>query len=58
MGTNGIKRDNLGMHGVINVLLWYCQEIKGEALIKCLLFFIMFGGDGKWDDRKTEDICR
>lgn len=20
--------------------------------------FIMFGGDGKWDDRKTEDICR
>ena len=30
----------------------------GEAPMKCLLFFIMFGGDGKWDDRKTEDICR
>ena len=51
MGTNDTKRDNLGVHGVINVLLWYCQEIKGKTLMKCLLFFIMFGGDGKLSKR-------
>ena len=28
MGINGTKRENLGVHGVLNVLLWYCQEIK------------------------------
>lgn len=25
---NDTKRGNMGVHGVINVLLWYCQEIK------------------------------
>ena len=30
MRMNDTKRENLGVHGVINVLLWYCQEIKGE----------------------------
>lgn len=28
MGINGIKRENLGVHGGQNVLLWYYQEIK------------------------------
>ena len=28
MGTNGIKREDMGVHGGQNVLLWYCQEIK------------------------------
>ena len=28
MGINGIKRENLGVHGAINVLLWYYQIIK------------------------------
>ena len=28
------------MHGVQNMLLWYCQEIRREALIKCLLFLL------------------
>ena len=26
---NDTKRENLGVHGGQNVLLWYCQEIKG-----------------------------
>ena len=57
MGINDTKRDNLGVHGVINVLLWYCQEIRGGTYEVSALF-IMFGGDGKWDDRETEDFCR
>lgn len=28
MGIKGINKDNLGVHGVVNVLLWYCQIIK------------------------------
>lgn len=51
MGIIDIKKGNLGVHGVINMLLWYCQEIRREALRKCLLFFIIFGGDGKLSKR-------
>ena len=40
MGINGINKGNLGVHGVLNVLLWYCQEIRREALMKCLLFLL------------------
>ena len=32
MGINGTKRDNLGVHEAINVLLWYCQEIMVRHL--------------------------
>ena len=28
MGINGTKRENMGVHGVKNVLLWYYQIIK------------------------------
>lgn len=52
MGINDTKRDNLGVHGVLNVLLWYYQIIKKEVRDEPLFF--MQGGDGKWDDRKTE----
>ena len=40
MGIIDIKKGNLGVHGAINVLLWYCQEIKGEAPKKCLPFLL------------------
>lgn len=41
MGINGIKKGNLSVHEAINVLLWYCQEIKGDtyevsAFLLCL----------------------
>ena len=26
---NDTKRDNMGVHEAINMLLWYCQEIRG-----------------------------
>ena len=32
MGIIDIKKGNLGVHGVINVLLWYCQEIRVRHL--------------------------
>ena len=50
MGTNDIKKGNLGVHGVINVLLWYCQEIRGTPM-KCLPFLLCLGGDGKLSER-------
>ena len=53
---NDTKRDNLGVHGGQNVLLWYYQIIKKRFEVS--LYFFMQGGDGKWDDRKTEDFCR
>ena len=34
MGMNDTKRENLGVHGVLNVLLWYCQEIKKNTFEK------------------------
>ena len=42
MGINDTKRENLGVHGVQNVLLWYCQEIRGKALMKCLPFYYVW----------------
>ena len=50
MGTNDIKKGNLGVHEAINVLLWYCQEIRRRHLWSACLF-IMFGGDGKLSKR-------
>ena len=40
MGTNDTKKGNLSVHEAINMLLWYCQEIRREALMKCLLFLL------------------
>ena len=28
MGINGMNKGIMGVHGVMNVLLWYCQIIK------------------------------
>ena len=39
MRINETKKGNMSVHEAINVLLWYCQEIKGEALIKRLPFY-------------------
>ena len=39
MGINGIKKGNLGVHGVINVLLWYCQEIRERHLWSACSFY-------------------
>ena len=42
MGINDINKGNLGVHGVLNVLLWYCQikflnpEFVGCLMIVCL----------------------
>ena len=40
MRINDTKKGNMSVHEAINVLLWYCQEIRREALIKCLLFLL------------------
>ena len=40
MRINDTKKGNLSVHEAINVLLWYCQEIKGKVLMKCLLFLL------------------
>lgn len=42
MGINGINKGNLGVHGVLNVLLWYCQIIKvrGSKEPLFLAFFL------------------
>ena len=42
MGINDTKRDKLGVHGVINVLLWYYQIIKKEVRDKhrVVLFYL------------------
>ena len=32
MGIIDIKKGVLGVHGAINVLLWYCQEIRVRHL--------------------------
>lgn len=50
MGINGIKKGNMGVHGVLNVLLWYCQIIKKEVRDEPLFF--MQGGDGKLNERQ------
>lgn len=38
MGINDTKRDNLGVHGGQNVLLWYCQIIKKKRFEMSLYF--------------------
>ena len=45
MGINGTNKGNLGMHGGLNVLLWYCQIIKVRGSVEPL--FLCEGGDGK-----------
>ena len=42
---NGTKRDNLGVHGVINVLLWYYQIIKKISSRQAPSGAFLFGGD-------------
>lgn len=57
MGINGVNKGNLGVHGVANVLLWYCQIIKirgsNEPLFLCKE--VMENHKVK---RKAETICR
>ena len=40
MGIIDIKKGNLGVHGVINVLLWYCQEIRVRHLWSACSFLL------------------
>ena len=42
MGMNGIKRGNLGVHGVLDVVLWYCQKIKKRFETSPFLFVKSF----------------
>ena len=45
MGINDTKRDNLGVHGVINVLLWYYQIIKKRSSRKAPSGAFLLGGE-------------
>ena len=45
MGMNGTKRDNMGVHGVINVLLWYYQIIKKISSRQAPSGAFLLGGD-------------
>ena len=59
MGINDTKRENLGVHGAINVLLWYCQEVKGgtykaSALLLCLE---VMAYDLRKFNRKAKAFC-
>ena len=59
MGTNGIKKGNLGVHGAINVLLWYCQEIKGDTyeVSAFLLCLEVMAYDLRKFNRKAKAFC-